>query len=89
MDYATSIRESTKTADIFVSAVQIPDESTTADESVAETPNTPRRDFESSALYIGVYDYVKQYMSRYDPSHDFNHVLRVLALAKHILAEDL
>lgn len=28
-------------------------------------------------------------MSRYDMSHDFNHVLRVLALAKHILAEEL
>ncbi|KAK0273292.1 hypothetical protein LTR35_012364 [Friedmanniomyces endolithicus] len=89
MEAANSIRESTKTADISVSAVQIPDECTTADESVAETPNTPRRDFESSALYVGVYDYVKQYMSRYDPSHDFNHVLRVLALAKHILAEEL
>ncbi|KAK0270246.1 hypothetical protein LTS16_009351 [Friedmanniomyces endolithicus] len=80
MESATPIRESSKTADISVSAVQIPDESLKADESVLETPTPPRRDFESSALY---------YMSRYDPSHDFNHVLRVLALAKHILVEEL
>ncbi len=53
------------------------------------SPNTPRRDFESSALYTGVYEYVKQYMSRYDCSHDFIHILRVLALAKHILAEEI
>jgi uncharacterized protein len=54
-----------------------------------ERPSTSRRDFESSDLYMGVYEYVKQYMSRFDCSHDFNHVLRVLALAKHILAEEL
>jgi uncharacterized protein len=27
-------------------------------------------------------------MSRYDCSHDFNHILRVVGLAKHILAEE-
>jgi len=48
----------------------------------------PKRDFENSQLYCGIYDYVKQYMSRYDCSHDFNHVLRVLATAKHILARE-
>ncbi|KAK5172591.1 uncharacterized protein LTR77_002711 [Saxophila tyrrhenica] len=52
------------------------------------SPETPKRDFESSALYLGVYDFVKDYMSRYDCSHDFNHILRVLALAKHILAQE-
>ncbi|KAK3709581.1 hypothetical protein LTR37_010802 [Vermiconidia calcicola] len=61
---------------------------TQIDDSV-ESPTTPKRDFESSDLYLGVYNYVKQYMARYDPSHDFSHVLRVLALAKHLLAEEL
>lgn len=28
-------------------------------------------------------------MSRYDMSHDFNHILRVLAMAKHILHKEL
>ena len=58
-------------------------------EERADTPVTPKRDFESSALYLNVYKCVEQYMARYDCSHDFNHVLRVLALAKHILAEEL
>ena len=52
-------------------------------------PVTPRRDFESSELYLNVHRYVEQYMSRYDCSHDFTHILRVLALTKHILAEEL
>lgn len=46
-------------------------------------------EFESSELYTNVYAYVKKYMERYDSSHDFQHCLRVLALAKHILAEEL
>ena len=50
---------------------------------------SPRRDFEGSDLFQGVYKYVEQYMSRFDMSHDFNHVLRVLALAKQLLAEEL
>lgn len=52
----------------------------------AGTP--PKREFETSDLYLGVYRYVETYMSRFDPSHDFAHVLRVLALAKHILASE-
>lgn len=31
-----------------------------------------------------VIEYVKQYMSHYDASHDYNHVLRVLRLARRI-----
>lgn len=54
-----------------------------------EQPSTPKREFENSDLYLGVYKYVEQYMSKFDMSHDFNHVLRVLALAKHIMAEEL
>lgn len=54
-----------------------------------EQPAAPKREFENSDLYLGIYKYVEQYMSRFDMSHDFNHVLRVLALAKHILAEEL
>ena len=52
-------------------------------------PVTPKRDFESSDLYQNVYSYVEEYMSRLDCSHDFNHVLRVLSLAKHIYAEEM
>ena len=58
-------------------------------DSVNDTPGAPKREFERSALYQGVYAYVKEYMSRYDASHDFNHILRVLALSKHILAKEL
>lgn len=58
-------------------------------EDAAETPTSAKREFESSDLYQGVYKHVQEYMSRYDMSHDFNHVLRVLALAKHIMAEEL
>ena len=47
------------------------------------------QDFEQSDLYLGVYRYVEEYMARYDMSHDFSHILRVLALAKHIMAEEL
>ncbi|KAK5133375.1 hypothetical protein LTR08_007809 [Meristemomyces frigidus] len=59
-----------------------------ATENDAE-PTTLNREFDHSALYLGVYQYVEEYMSRYDMSHDFSHVLRVLALAKHIMAEEL
>ena len=45
--------------------------------------------FENTGLYQNVYKYVQDYMSRYDCSHDFNHILRVLALSKHILAEEI
>jgi uncharacterized protein len=54
-----------------------------------DSPDAPKRDFESSDLYKGVYKYVEDYMSRYDMSHDFDHILRVLALAKHILAKEM
>ncbi|QIX01842.1 hypothetical protein AMS68_007359 [Peltaster fructicola] len=57
------------------------------DTTIASTSS--KREFESSDLYKAVYDYVEAYMSRYDMSHDFNHVLRVLTLAKHILAKEL
>ncbi|KAI7312443.1 hypothetical protein KC315_g11980 [Hortaea werneckii] len=60
-----------------------------AEEEVTTTPGSAKRDFETSNLYQGVYHYVEQYMGRYDASHDFKHVLRVLALAKHILAQEL
>ncbi|CAK4029923.1 Hypothetical predicted protein [Lecanosticta acicola] len=57
-------------------------------ESTDATP-TFKREFETSDLYKNVYGYVQNYMARYDISHDFSHVLRVLALSKHILAEEL
>ena len=53
------------------------------------SPNGTKREFESSHLYLGVYRYVEDYMSRFDMSHDFNHILRVLALAKDILAKEM
>lgn len=36
------------------------------------------------ALVTKVTAYVESYMSNYDPSHDFNHIQRVLRLSKHI-----
>lgn len=42
--------------------------------------------FETTPLYQAIHKYVEAYMSRYDLSHDFAHIQRVLALAKHILA---
>nr|OQO21755.1 hypothetical protein B0A51_09696 [Rachicladosporium sp. CCFEE 5018] len=53
------------------------------------TLTTSPRDFEHSDLYKGVYAYVKDYMSRYDISHDMSHIIRVLAIAKHIHIEEL
>jgi uncharacterized protein len=44
--------------------------------------------FTRSDLFIGVYQFVEQYMSRNDISHDFEHVLRVWNLAKSIAAEE-
>jgi uncharacterized protein len=37
-----------------------------------------------AALIKEVSAYVKQYMSQYDASHDYNHILRVLGLAKRL-----
>lgn len=36
------------------------------------------------SLIVKVTDYVKDYMSHYDPSHDFNHIRRVVGLAHQI-----
>ncbi|MCJ1258622.1 hypothetical protein MMC24_006455 [Lignoscripta atroalba] len=38
-----------------------------------------------STLIDRTKDFVKEYMSHYDASHDYQHILRVLALAQHIL----
>ena len=35
-----------------------------------------------------VESFVRQYMTKYDASHDFHHIERVLALAKHIHAKE-
>ncbi|KAK2593541.1 hypothetical protein QQS21_008764 [Conoideocrella luteorostrata] len=39
------------------------------------------------ALLSKVTGYVQTYMSNYDPSHDFNHIQRVLRLALHIQSQ--
>ncbi len=41
---------------------------------------------QSAELIEKVSEYVKQYMSHYDGSHDYNHILRVLGLARLIAA---
>ncbi|MCJ1394317.1 hypothetical protein MMC18_007195 [Xylographa bjoerkii] len=48
----------------------------------ASSPSSP------AALITRVKEFVKKYMSQpqYDASHDYNHILRVLALAEHILS---
>lgn len=61
----------------------------TQQESSGTPEETPTRSFETSSLYQNVFAFVKDYMSRYDCSHDFNHILRVLALSKHILSKEL
>jgi uncharacterized protein len=40
----------------------------------------------NEGLVQSVTEYVEAYMANYDGSHDFNHIKRVLALAKHIHA---
>jgi uncharacterized protein len=37
-------------------------------------------------LITSVTEYVKEYMAKYDGSHDFNHIQRVVGLARHIYA---
>lgn len=38
------------------------------------------------ALVLATHEYVKAYMSKFDSSHDYSHILRVLALSRQILA---
>lgn len=38
------------------------------------------------ALVLATHEYVKEYMSKFDSSHDYSHILRVLALSQQILA---
>ncbi|KAI2469506.1 hypothetical protein F4781DRAFT_218743 [Annulohypoxylon bovei var. microspora] len=42
------------------------------------------KDSVDESLVSSVTEYVKTYMSNYDGSHDFNHIERVVGLAKHI-----
>ena len=69
---------------------EVPHSSMPSSEDI-ETQDDPKqkRDFETSDLYRAVYEYVQEYMGRFDASHDFNHILRVLALAKYILNKEL
>lgn len=55
--------------------------------TMAETnvPVSPSRCTAAAGLVDRVTDYVKEYMSHYDGSHDYNHIRRVLALSRHIL----
>jgi len=39
----------------------------------------------NQGLLVSVAESVKEYMSQYDLSHDFNHILRVLTLSRRIL----
>lgn len=38
------------------------------------------------ALVLATHEYVKAYMAQFDSSHDYSHILRVLALSRKILA---
>lgn len=42
----------------------------------------------NDALIMPIKNFVKNYMSRYDASHDWKHVVRVFALAQHILERE-
>lgn len=41
-----------------------------------------------AALIASVDEYVQEYMSHYDPSHDYKHIQRVLRLSRVILAQE-
>jgi len=43
--------------------------------------------FEDDPLVQAVTAYVKAYMSNYDASHDWSHILRVVGLARHIYSQ--
>jgi len=52
-------------------------------------PSPPSSTFDiPSDLLPKVFTYVKAYMSNYDGSHDFAHILRVLGLARTLRAQD-
>ncbi|KAK5007549.1 hypothetical protein LTR28_005151 [Elasticomyces elasticus] len=42
----------------------------------------------NNALYESVKAFVKEYMQRFDASHDFKHIERVVAMAHHILMRE-
>ena len=44
---------------------------------------------ESKELFISVNNFVKDYMSHYDASHDYSHILRVTSNANRILSSEL
>ncbi|KAL2351226.1 hypothetical protein BJ546DRAFT_347325 [Cryomyces antarcticus] len=50
--------------------------------------NSPSLMPTDNELIDSVKTYVREYMSRYDASHDYNHVLRVLALSTRILLSE-
>lgn len=49
---------------------------------------TPGEQNAQAALIASVDVYVQEYMSHYDPSHDYKHIQRVLRLAHALLAEE-
>lgn len=42
----------------------------------------------NQALLVSVAESVKEYMSQYDLSHDFQHIIRVLTLSRRILDDE-
>ncbi|WPH00945.1 Hypothetical protein R9X50_00377900 [Acrodontium crateriforme] len=54
------------------------------EDSSIDITTCSQSEFEATKLYQSIYGYVEAYMSNYDASHDFNHILRVVALAKKI-----
>ncbi|OCK85312.1 hypothetical protein K432DRAFT_287015 [Lepidopterella palustris CBS 459.81] len=44
---------------------------------------------ESKELFVSVNSFTKDYMSKYDSSHDYNHILRVTSNANRILTSEL
>lgn len=49
---------------------------------------TPAEQKPDEALIASVKEYVQEYMSHYDPSHDYKHIQRVLRLSHFILAQE-
>lgn len=51
-------------------------------------PQVPIRD-EDQALFASINTFVQEYMSKYDNSHDYQHILRVLSNTNRILKAEL
>ncbi|KUI52710.1 Uncharacterized protein YpgQ [Cytospora mali] len=60
----------------------------TPDQHLVKGPAGQSKGFSHQELILSVDEYVKEYMSHYDASHDYNHIQRVLRMAQVILEKE-